>query len=207
MKSSVSALMLTGLIVLIGFFATDMNAPLQFALNPFQYFRIFTITWGNPAQHGLVVSFWCDSLELLVRCSGYFDSGKETGLFSPTENKKPFNRGKTKRQRLSVWNICVFEWRKMRRNGLLKQLYTILALLIVFGYFVISQQAQEKEKTYLVALQEGVQGIEYWITNARQKITFLQDEKINAEKSGDEFISERYSGEIEVWERIESYYH
>ena len=46
----------------------------------------------------------------------------------------------------------------MRRNGLLKQLNTILALLIVFGYFVISQQAQEKEKTYLVALQDGVQG-------------------------------------------------
>ncbi|WP_438310618.1 ABC transporter permease subunit [Sporosarcina sp. FA9] len=205
-KSSVSALMLTGLIVLLGFFATDMNAPLQFALNPFQYFRFSHLLAGIPHNMDWLYPLGAILWSCLLVITAIVLPEKETGLFNSSEDKNPFKHGKTKKHRNPIWNIWMFEWRKIRRNGLLKQLYIILALIVVFGYFIISQQAQKKEEVYLVTLQEKVQENENMITYALQNIDSYQNERENAEKISDEFYSKFYSDQVEVWERIESYY-
>ncbi|WP_438310620.1 ABC transporter permease subunit [Sporosarcina sp. FA9] len=206
LKSSVSALMLTGLIVLLGFFATDMNTSLQFALNPFQYFRFSHFLTEIPHNMDWLYPFGAIVWSCLFVFAAISLPEREKGLLSPTENKKPFKHGKTKKQCHSIWNIWVFEWRKIRRKGLLKQLYTILALIVIFGYFVITQQAQEKEKEYLVVLQERVLEAENWISYAEQMVAFYQDEKMNAEKSGDEFNTAWYGEEIERYEKDELKY-
>ena len=75
-------------------------------------------------------------------------------LFGSAELKKPFKEGKTKNQHRPLWNVIVFEWRKARRNGLLKQLYIILILAVILGYFAIAEQAHQKETAYMDKLHE-----------------------------------------------------
>ena len=104
---------------------------------------------------------------------------KELTLFGSAELKKPFKGGKTKQPR-PLWNVIVFEWRKARRNGLLKQLYVILTLAVILGYFTIAEQTHQKEIVYMDTLHESKELYEkVWIPDLERMVA-----------SGDEFGKE-----------------
>ncbi|MFB7642763.1 hypothetical protein, partial [Peribacillus butanolivorans] len=76
-------------------------------------------------------------------------SEKDTGLFNFSGHKKPFWNGQTRSNVRSIWAISVFEFRKARRRGLMKQVNLLFSFLIVFGYFFLAGETEDKEKEYV----------------------------------------------------------
>ena len=154
MKNSFSALIVTGFILLYGFYATDLFRPLQSAFNPFYYFHFPHLLAQLPQSTDLLYPLAAIIWGFVFVSLAVFLPEKELSLFGSADLKKPFRNGKTKSHLRTLWNLIVFEWRKTRRNGLLKQLYCLLILMVIIGYFVIAEQAHQKETYYMNELHE-----------------------------------------------------
>lgn len=154
-KKSFSALLLSSFILLVGYIVTDIIPALHTPLNPFQHFhfsQILTETSKYPTWLFLLTAFiWSF---ILLKLTVVLPE-KETDIFHSKNILKPFKDGKTKVKPRTLWKVCIFEWRKIQRQGLLKQLHVLLLLLSVFSYSVISLQTEEKEATYIAGLKRA----------------------------------------------------
>ncbi len=186
MKSSFSVLMVSSFIGLAGFMVTQLNLSLQTFWNPFQLFRITPIV-SEAVQN----SFWLYPLSaicwsgLLIMLAILLPK-REKEPSRASEQKKPYDSGNTRHIR-AVWISAIFEWRKMKRQGLLKQSSVVLALFVLIGYFVIAQIANKKEIEYIEGLNEIIHFYEEsWIPHVEQNIASIDERKKEAEESGDE---------------------
>ena len=155
LKSSFSVLVLTGFVGAVGFSVTLMNEGLQAFWNPFHLLNISTIVSETVAG-----SFWFFPVSaivwsLLVLAAAIALPEGEKGLFGASDVKKPFDDGKTRHVR-EVRNSALFEWRKLKRQGSLKQSIIILGLFAVIGYFLLGQISQKKEAEYIAAVDESI---------------------------------------------------
>ncbi|MBP3040475.1 ABC transporter permease [Bacillaceae bacterium Marseille-Q3522] len=170
LKNSFRSLTVICFAALLGLIVTDMNSVLQSPLNPFQYFRFSQILSEAPQDtdwlYPTAALAWGFLFVLLAVCL----PEKETELFSSADRKKPFRGGHTQKHSSAFWSIFVFEWRKDKRKGLLKQLYVLLSVMIVIGYIFISQQAQQKEETYMEGLKQRVQVTENIVIPETEKM-------------------------------------
>lgn len=153
LRSSFSCVMLVSATIFIGFVLTDGNAFLQHPANPFQFYNMQELLM-NPLEKDaylylLSSLIWSSLLFVLV----LLFREKDIGLWQGKEIEKPFAEGRTERKQSHLWNIIVFEWRKIYRKGLLQQVWILLLLFMAFGYFLIFQEAYEKKASYLSNLE------------------------------------------------------
>lgn len=203
-KNSFSALMVTGFILLIGFLVTDLNASIGSAINPFQYFQFSQLLSEIPQStdwlYPLAAFIWSTFLVLLA---GTLPE-KEITLLRLTENQKPFKDGETKNELRKVWNMTIFEWRKVQRKGLLKQVYIVLSFVIVIGYFVIAERTHQKEVAYMDELNERSYLLENFDIPLFEELLASSQ---NAKKDTDEGIVGGISQDPELFEKIIVFYH
>lgn len=204
-KNSFITMVLTGAILLVGFAITETYSVLQLPFNPFQYLRFPQVLAAIPES--------TDGFYLLgaILWSGLLLVGavllpeKETGLFQFVKNNQPFHGGETRTEPHPIVKMMIFEWRKMKRQGLMKQLAILLLLFVVIGYLIISQQAQQQETAYIDSLQREAEQIESNTIPFFRGIVSEHREFANvAKESGDETGSDMYNDmAIEVEEDIE----
>jgi ABC-type transport system involved in multi-copper enzyme maturation permease subunit len=154
LRSSFSTIMLTGFLTMVGVVLTDALPMMQAPWNPFQFFRAekFLIEIPDYPIWMYAVSAFLWSVALLA--ATIFLREGERGLFKTSEELKPYHKGKMKHLR-SVWNNSLFEWRKSRRRGLVRQSLIVLFIAAIVAYFYFAEQVRENENEAL----EGIASI------------------------------------------------
>lgn len=155
-RSTFAVLVLTGFVGAVGYSATLVNEGMQAFWNPFHLLSMTTIV--SETVDGSL--FWlyplaavCWSALLLVAAMVLPEG--ERGLFGASDMKKPFDKGRTQQFR-KVWNSTLFEWRKLKRHGVLRQAVIVVVLFVVIGFFLLGQISQKKEAEYIKALDEKI---------------------------------------------------
>ncbi|MCG7343485.1 ABC transporter permease subunit [Sporosarcina sp. ACRSL] len=185
-RSSFAVLVLTGFVGAVGFSTTLLNEGMQTIWNPFHLLNITTIV--SETVDG---SFWLFPMAavcwtLLLLAAAIVMPEEERGLFGASDMKKPFDKGRT-RHVLEAWNSALFEWRKLKRQGLFRQSIIVLGLFAVIGYFLLGQISLKKEAEYIEGLDESIALYkDIVIPDYERQLDTLDIEKAEAEKSGDE---------------------
>lgn len=206
LKNSFSVLIMTGFIGVVGFSVTLMNEGLQGFWNPFHLLNISTIVSETVAG-----SFWLFPVSaiiwsLLILATAIALPDGEKGLFGASDVKKPFDGGKTRRVQ-AVRNSTLFEWRKLKRQGSLKQSIIILGLFAIIGCFLLGQISQKKEAEYIAAEDETLATYrDTVIPDNERQLDTLDKEKAEAEKSGDEESIRYYEDALQQWESMLAHY-
>lgn len=197
LRQSFSVLLLTSAIIALGYFITDLSVGLQSPFNPFQYFRISHIVTEGPWEvliYLLATLVWSCLLVMLT----VLLPERESGLFQVAGHKKPFRGGKTYKHMRPLWKFSIFEWRKIKRNGFIRQVYFILFLIIALSYVFVSYQTHQKEDAYVKKLKATANGIKtVFIPIYDQSLT----ETISKE-SGNEFMA----SEIDRYKKTLAFY-
>jgi len=201
-KNSFITMVLTGSVLLVGFAITETYPVLQFPFNPFQYLRFPQVLAAIPQS--------TDGFYLLgaILWSGLLLAGavllpeRETGLFQSAKNNQPFRGGETRTEPHPIVKMLIFEWRKMKRQGLMKQLVILLLLFVVIGYLIISQQAGQQEASTIENLRQEAESTKKELIPWFQEHTAEFKEMARAaEESGDEAGSENFAKLISESER------
>ncbi|WP_350343407.1 ABC transporter permease subunit [Proteinivorax tanatarense] len=152
-KNSFTVIMMTGLITVIGYFVTDIFSVMQSVFNPFYHLQFAEILSKVPQNTDWLYPFVATAWSLIILGVAAFVPERELSLLHYSYIKKPYRRGDTKKG-LSFWKINVFEWRKLKRKGLLLKAFAMLACLVIFGHYIISHQTQQKEEEYIGQLKD-----------------------------------------------------
>ncbi|WP_252504857.1 ABC transporter permease subunit [Sporosarcina sp. Marseille-Q4943] len=159
LRSSFSTIMLTGFLTMIGAVLTDALPIIQTPWNPFQLFRAERFLTEMPTDpiwlYAVAAILWSG---LLLVATIFLREG-ERGLFKAAEELKPYHKGKMTHLR-SVLNNSLFEWRKSKRRGLVRQSLIVLFIAAIVGYFYFAEQAKEKETEALERLASIVEDAE-----------------------------------------------
>ncbi|WP_336824922.1 ABC transporter permease [Sporosarcina sp. USHLN248] len=206
LKSSFSVLVLTGFVGSVGYSMTLMNESLHVFWNPFYVLNIPEIVaetvggsfWVFPA--GAIV--W----SVLILAIAIALPEGERGLLGASDVKKPFNNGKT----LHVWgvrNSSLFEWRKVKRQGLLRQSAVVLVLFAMIGFFLLGQISQKKEVEYFAGVDESIAMYKNFMLDSEQRLASIDEDLKEAEKSGDEALIRYYKEDApKQWQMMMAYY-
>lgn len=199
-KNSFSLLLVTSFIIFTGFAVTESSLILQSPWNPFHYFHFSNLLNSLPSWtdwiYLLLAIFWGTILVSLV----IWIPEKVIGRWRNNTVKDFISNGKTRNYPISVLNIGIFEWRKIKRQSLFIQVLLLLVLCITFSYYTISQQAVEKETTYLENLREFGYG---HLISGLVSDTFAQLEAMleSAEAEGDDNLIFSYQFNMEQAEK------
>lgn len=156
LKSTFSSLMFSFFVLLIGYYLTDSIPALQTSMNLFQHLRLDqpildidkSIAWEYP----LFAVLW----GTIFIVGTIFLPEKNGELIKFTTVRKPFQAGQTSPKRNRLWNVIIFEFRKLFRKGHMAQVLTILLLLIIIGYSFLHQAGINKETEYFTQLNQEV---------------------------------------------------
>lgn len=68
-------------------------------------------------------------------------------------NNRPFASGRIVLRNRVLSDICSFEWRKLRREGILLVFFSALLIIVVVGHIFLKQQTESRERSYLNELE------------------------------------------------------
>lgn len=157
MNKSLSSYFVVGIIIAFGYLITSM---IQSPFNPFYLLNFNDILIGLPSTNDWLY------IASAVLWSGIFLAitiylpEREVKTSQVQKLDKPFASGATKIKGKLLWVMHCFEWRKARREGVLKSLAIILLLLVVGGHFLLTNQVEQREADYLGELEWRISRIE-----------------------------------------------
>lgn len=202
-QNSFGAIVMTGVLLSIGIFVTDTFSLLQMPFNPFRVFQFENIL-VELLEHSSflpVLSAIIWSAVILVLTIKMPD--KVVKLLNKREDYSFFRNGKTASHRSAVWTIIVFEWRKVKRNILLKQLFVMLSLFAIIGYFVLQAQAEKRQDDYFESLQAILYNTEHeWIPSQKQSLEEIQQLLQEAIDEDDKFLMALYEEDAQRIEQM-----
>ncbi|XZF77804.1 ABC transporter permease subunit [Bacillus sp. AL-1R] len=175
-KNSFTVFISTCFVLIVGISFTGMNQFLQTVWNPFQSFHYNEILNESPSStewrllfFAIVWSFSCVFLSVFL-------PKKESKLLN-SSYLPPFQKGETKINANPLLVATLFEYRKVRRNGLFRKMNLFLSILIMLGYFFLSEQTQEKKKSYFQELKQSEHILESVVyPDMKQQIAILENE-------------------------------
>ncbi len=175
-KNSFTVFIFTCFILIVGISFTELKRFLQTIWNPFQSFQYNEILNQSPNSTVWSLLFFAIIWSLSCVLLSVFLPKKEIGLLN-SSYLLPFQKGKTKISANPLLVATLFEYRKVRRKGLFRQVNLFLAILIIFGYFVLSDQTQEKKKSYFLELKQSEHVIESIVyPDMKEQIAILEKE-------------------------------
>lgn len=156
-KNRFGALIMTLLTLVVAVIATNQSEKLQFGMNPFSYFSFVELIERPNALAQfpnvlLLIGF--AAIVLFLCCFLQYKGRTIIGIEKPVID--PFRRGETLRVSNSLMGILVFEWRKLWRQGFLKQVVMLLLLFIVGGYLFLTHLTDEKEEDFVKSLEADI---------------------------------------------------
>lgn len=199
LKKTFTLIMSVACILFLGYLTTESIALLQAPWNPFQYFRFNELLNEIPNRTDLLYPLLAMLWSLVLIILTVFLPDKGTGKMIFDTLKEPFHHGVTRSYSYNVWNMSIFEWRKLKRNSILFQIYLLLILGVAFGYYMISQEAVEKETTYIDHLRKMVYE-ELYSEHLKERLVYYEGVIENAELSGDEPLAENFRWLLELAE-------
>lgn len=170
-------------IMFFGYLLTEMNEPLQSPFNPFQYLRITQIVNEVPEATDWLYPILAVLFSKIILLISAYGKGRVSG-FSLDRLNKPFKRGETQAIKRSLWNIHIFEWRKMWRRKLFTYVCMALVFFILVTYYALSEQTAKKEKAYMESLQEVMMESDFVMSSAESSLERLADDIKEAEDAG-----------------------
>ena len=148
-KDRLSVIVFTLLTLFGGLVLTKQFSALQSAVNPFYYVRFQELIeqphlLGNPL---LIAVPYCYALFIV------FISSTVLKMKDTTENGKkemqPFKKGAVLKTIHPFFYAVTFEWRKFKREGIVKRFTIITLLLIVGGYAFIAFSTNQLREQYI----------------------------------------------------------
>lgn len=150
-KSTFTALIITSALALFGVFSTNTIGHFHSVWNPFQFIQLGETTTASIVHmkwmYGLSALVWSG---ILLGASTLLPNGNQSKAFI-SRQMKPFRNGETRLSSPLV-NSVVFEWRKMRRQGILRSTLLVISVTIIVGYFMVTQLATASERKYMESL-------------------------------------------------------
>ena len=159
LRSSFTTIMLTGFLTMIGVVLTETLTITQTPWNPFQFFRADRFLSEIPTHSIGVYAVSAIIWNVILMAVAIFLREGERGSSKAAEELKPYHKGKMTHLR-SVWNTSLFEWRKSKRRGIVKQSMIVLPIAALVGYFYFAEQVKEKEAETLEGLATLVEDSE-----------------------------------------------
>ncbi|WP_217585980.1 ABC transporter permease [Lentibacillus saliphilus] len=159
-KSTFNTLMVSIFVLLSGYFLTDSIPAIQTPLNIFQHLRLDKIlseTGSDAVWTYLLFAVVWSAVLIIMTLSLPEKSGR---LIQFTTVRKSFHSGQTHPTKGRLWNVVVFEWRKLLRKGHMINVLTFTLIVIVGGYFFLHHAETKKETTYIDGLNQEVNGIQ-----------------------------------------------
>ena len=172
-------------VMFFGYLLTEMNEPLQSPFNPFQYLRITQIVNEVPEATDWFYPILAVLFSTIILIISAYGKEREWG-FSLDRLNKPFKRGETQATKQSLWNIHIFEWRKMWRRKLFTYVCMALVFFILVTYYALSEQTAKKEKAYMESLQEVLMESDFAMSSAESSLERLADDIKEAEDAGED---------------------
>lgn len=155
-KNTFSLFLVTNTLLLIGLIVTQTFEKLQVVWNPLKYLQLLTISVDMPGTTDVIYV-----LNIILCCLLFIGIAilipeHERNLFETAIRQHIYKKRETKHYKRHIMNVITFEWRKMIREKYVIKSFGLLILLMILGYFVISQQVKEKEVGYLNEMQESI---------------------------------------------------
>ncbi|MEH7347570.1 ABC transporter permease [Gottfriedia acidiceleris] len=176
-RNSFTVFITTCFILTAGITLTEMNKSIQVGWNPFQSFQFNKILNESPNNTGWILLFFAIVWSLSILLPSIFLPESESELLNNSSYLTPFHRGKTKINANPLLILMLFEIRKIRRRGLFKQVNFLLSILVILGYFFLSEKTAEKKKEYFQELKKSADIIESVVyPDMKQQIAILERE-------------------------------
>lgn len=90
-------------------------------------------------------------------------------------NEKPFAKGKTTGWAPLLWKIRLFEWRKVKRDSLLRIFSISMVVLIISGYYLVTYVTDNHKYNYLQELDWRISAFENRIRENQENIKELME--------------------------------
>ena len=212
-KKSLSSYFLIGIAIATGYVTTSM---IKSPLNPFYLLNFGKIITAVPQStdwlYILSMVIW-SSFFLMV--TAYLPDQEikavqniEKKVTEFINNKKPFASGNTKLRSSRIRNIISFEWRKVKREGLLKSFAIGILVIILGGHFLVSHHTRKAETDYLAELDWRAAVNREKYVQYKENLNY----RVEAKKAFEESPIEDYASyldsirlleeDIENWEEI-----
>lgn len=140
--------------VLFGYVVTNKYEVLQTLINPFQVLHLLSKIEAMSTSTIMLSFLSAVAWSCLLLATAMVLPEKKAGL-SREHVYRPFRRGAIQPQRSTWRQFTIFEWRKMKRKKLVKQVSIFLVALLALGYALIYQEAKEKEAAYFNKLKDS----------------------------------------------------
>lgn len=161
----------------IGIILTELLPALQTVFNPFHFYQFDLILSEFPSR-----TDWLYPL-LAVIWSGLFIffaiilREKEIKLFSSEAIKKPFRDRLTSIRKGLTWHSFTFEWRKLIRKGLFQQSVVLMLILLVGGYFALTEISTTKEREYVTQLEQELDDYNENLSFFYERLTMREEQE------------------------------
>lgn len=147
------SLIFTSFLLLLGYIITDLISVLQFPFNPFHFLQLPNLIMTIPSKGDFLyiigATIWSCGLLLWTIFLSKKDMDQKVSVFH-----QPFNGGNTQIYPKKLFNFINFEWRKVKRKGLLFQVLTVYTVFIIIGSILLTHETNEKKLTYISELEE-----------------------------------------------------
>lgn len=178
-NKSTNLYLIVGGLLALGYTSTMMfKSP----LNPFYLLNVQQILAKSlHFNHWIFLIstlIWCITLMLLTVYIP--DPELKSGVY--VTNKKPFMGGRTTTGKCTLLKMRAFEWRKTRREGMLKSLAVILLVVTIGFHHFLTQLTEQKEKEYLQELDYRISASHQRTQDYKGMLSFLEEQNNELDK-------------------------
>ncbi|WP_353894029.1 ABC transporter permease subunit [Proteinivorax hydrogeniformans] len=155
-QNSFTSTIITSAFIALAYVLTGWLEPLQTVFNPFYHLYYPTLNQLPNLKdilYPVILLLWSGAFVLVA----IFIPEKQINFLYQENFKRPFKNGVIRSEIPNLLNFNIFEWRKIRRKGILVKVFAMLFILILFIYSTISQRATEAEKGYIGSLEERIE--------------------------------------------------
>lgn len=191
-KDRLSVIVFTLLTLFGGLLLTNQFSALQSVLNPFYYLRFQElIEQPNLLENSLWMAVPYLYALLIVIVSSTVLKMKDT-MEKGKKDMRPFKKGAVLKTMHPLFYALTFEWRKFKREGVVKQFVVIILIFIVGGYTFIAITTNQLHEQYISSKnasisfqQEMIDELEQYIKSNEVIVDRLESKELELTSSED----------------------
>lgn len=160
LKNRFSTMVLSLLVLSTGVFLTNQLAFLHTIFNPFYFFLFLEVMERLLGMGSLWYAAVPSMYSIIILILSLVINQTEASIQLGAKAVQPFRKGRTLKRSKGLSAITLFEWRKLYRQGYIKQITVYVLLLIGVGYVLLSYLSNETEQHFIRTTEAGIKGTE-----------------------------------------------